>query len=45
MTVRIERKIVGYKVGSNEEAAAAPDEVVASEELPRTWIIFSGLLR
>ena len=32
MTVRIERKIVGYKVGSNEEAATAPDEVVASEE-------------
>ena len=36
MTVRIEKKIVGYKVGDNEEAAAAPaaapDEVVASEE-------------
>jgi hypothetical protein len=36
MTVRIEKKIVGYKVASNEAAAAAPaaapDEVVASEE-------------
>ena len=36
MTVRIEKKIVGYKVGGNEAAAAAPaaapDEVVASEE-------------
>ena len=37
MTVRIEKKIVGYKVGDNEAgaaapAAAAPAEVVASKE-------------
>ena len=36
MTVRIEKKIVGYKIGNNEEVAAAPvaapDEVVAGEE-------------
>jgi len=36
MTVRIEKKIVGYKIGNNEEGAAAPvavpDQVVASEE-------------
>ena len=33
MTVRIEKKIVGYKVGGNEAAAAVvPAEAVASEE-------------
>jgi hypothetical protein len=32
MTVRIEKKIVGYKIGNNEAATEAPAEAVATEE-------------